>query len=85
MRVQAQEATHRLRRPPLSCQEEATVNSISCAALTQLRLRVADIQHCWCLPPEHIMYWLAGSLIGVAIALAWVYVELALARREPLI
>jgi hypothetical protein len=31
------------------------------------------------------MYWLVGSLVGVGIAMAWVYIELALARREPLI
>ena len=31
------------------------------------------------------MYWLIGSLIGVAIGVGWVYVEAALARRKPII
>jgi len=31
------------------------------------------------------MAWLVGSLVGIAIAMAWVLVELLLARRKPLI
>jgi VanZ family protein len=31
------------------------------------------------------MYSLIGSLIGAVIGMAWVYVELALAQRKPLI
>ena len=31
------------------------------------------------------MAWLLGSLIGVAIGLAWVSIELVRARRKPLI
>jgi hypothetical protein len=31
------------------------------------------------------MYWLIGWLIGVAIGVGWVYVEAALAQREPII
>jgi hypothetical protein len=31
------------------------------------------------------MAWLLGSLIGIALAITWVSVELLFARRKPLI
>jgi hypothetical protein len=31
------------------------------------------------------MSWLLGSLVGVAIGMAWIYIELERARRKPLL
>ena len=36
-------------------------------------------------PRSTFMYWLVGSLVGIAIGMAWVHVELATAKRKPLI
>jgi len=48
---------------------------------------VAGVQHSWLLhPPEHIqMWWILGSLIGAAIGMAWIYIELERARRKPFV
>jgi hypothetical protein len=31
------------------------------------------------------MWWILGSLIGAAIGMAWIYIELERARRKPFV